>query len=197
LSEDPRVGAYAAVPLEVSGAKIGSFSVIDFEPRQWSASELRLLELLARSTACEIELRAAIREADVPGPSPSDGHNRPRIIVAEDDASMRRMIVHMLSGDGFETAEARDGREALQILQDRDADLIVLDLVMPNLTGWDVLAERARNPRLRAIPVIVVSARRGPDVARALAFGIYGLLPKPFNPAELRDLVTSCFAEKR
>lgn len=133
----------------------------------------------------------------MPRPSPRESDNRPRVIVAEDDASMRRLIVHVLSGDGYEIAEARDGREALEILQDRDADLIVLDLVMPSLTGWDVLAERSRNPRLRAIPVIVVSANRGPDVARALAFGIYGLLPKPLNPAELRDLVTSCFAGKR
>lgn len=56
LSDDPCVGTYAGAPLEVSGLKIASFSVIDFEPRQWSASGLRLMEQLARSTACEIEL---------------------------------------------------------------------------------------------------------------------------------------------
>jgi CheY-like chemotaxis protein len=48
---------------------------------------------------------------------------------------------------------------------------------------------------LRNIPVIVVSAKRGPDVARALAYGVYGLLPKPFDPDDFRDLVRTCLAE--
>jgi len=83
----------------------------------------------------------------------------------------------------------------LDLARSEDFDLILLDLVMPDLFGWDILEHRATDPRLHSVPVIIVSARRGPDVARAVAFGVYGLLPKPFEPADLHDLVRTCFAE--
>jgi CheY-like chemotaxis protein len=83
------------------------------------------------------------------------------------------------------------------MMESAPLDLVVLDLIMPDLSGWDVLQRRARHERLRDIPVIVVSARRGPDVARAVAFGIYRLVPKPFETGDLRFLVSSCFNERR
>jgi CheY-like chemotaxis protein len=110
---------------------------------------------------------------------------------------MRRLIARALVEDGYQIEEARDGEETLDLLQDKEVDLLILDLLMPNMSGWDVLERRAKDERLRKVPVIVVSARRGPDVARAVAFGIYGLVPKPFDPSDLRDLVKTCFMERR
>jgi len=122
---------------------------------------------------------------------------RRRVIVVEDDDSMRKLVVRELEADGLIVTEARNGREALDRARTEDFDLMILDLVMPDLSGWDVLQHRATDPRLHAVPVIIVSARRGPDVARAVAFGVFGLLPKPFEPADLRDMVRTYFAERR
>ncbi len=98
-----------------------------------------------------------------------------RVVIAEDDASMRRLMAHVLSPDGYELHEARDGREALSILRGAQTGALVLDLVMPGLSGWDVLEERMKDTALREVPVIVVSAKRGADIARALAYGVFGL----------------------
>lgn len=125
-------------------------------------------------------------------------HTAPRrVLIAEDDDALRKLVVRELEADGYQISEVRNGREALDRSSTEDFDLIILDLMMPDVSGWDVLQHRATDPRLHAIPVIIVSARRGPDVARAVAFGVFGLLPKPFEPADLRDMVRTCFAEQR
>jgi CheY-like chemotaxis protein len=75
------------------------------------------------------------------------------------------------------------------------ADLVVLDLMMPGVTGWDVLTERAAEPVLREIPVIVVTAARGDDVDAVAGAGICALLSKPFELEALRALVESCLGQ--
>jgi CheY-like chemotaxis protein len=72
------------------------------------------------------------------------------------------------------------------------ADLVVLDLMMPKVTGWQVLAERAAEPRLRKIPVIVMSAEGADAVTKIPDDGISSLLPKPFSIDALQALVRSC-----
>lgn len=216
-------GSCLGARLTVSGEVVGSFCAIAREPRRWSTTDIEVLEQLARSAVREVELRVALRKAEEKAAETNEERrqavemsrlsegvarleNEPRdakasaharVLVVEDDPAMRRLIVRTIAREGLEVAEARDGREALDLLEQSGADAMVLDLMLPHVTGWDVLAARANDPKLRAMPVIVVSAKRGPDVARALAFGIYGLVPKPFDPADLRDLVHACVAEQR
>lgn len=209
------VVAFAAAPLVVRGAAIGSFHVLDFRPRDWSATALEILVLLARSTACEIELRMALRAAEEKAaqarapisedeerrPPPENGlqraADRQRVLIADDDPGIRALVRHILSADGLELVEAEDGFETLECMRRGVADLVLLDLHMPKLSGWDVLLARATDETLRQVPVIVVSARRGPDVARALAGGAYALLAKPFELQALRYIVRNCLAETR
>ena len=70
--------------------------------------------------------------------------------------------------------------------------MVVLDLMMPIVSGWDVLQEREQDERLRAIPVIVVSANRDPEIADAVDKGICAFLPKPFDITALNALVRGC-----
>jgi len=70
--------------------------------------------------------------------------------------------------------------------------VVVLDLMMPILSGWDVLKERESDPELRRIPVIIVSANRAPEIATAVDKGICAFLPKPFDIGVLTALVRSC-----
>lgn len=122
------------------------------------------------------------------------GHHRQRVLIAEDDPSIRRLLIVSLRSRGYETVEACDGAEALEAMRAGQADLVVLDLMMPKVTGWQVLAERAADPALRSIPVIVVTAERGDEVTKILDDGIAALLPKPFNLDALQALVKSSLA---
>jgi CheY-like chemotaxis protein len=120
---------------------------------------------------------------------------RNRVLIVEDDPSVRRMLVVSLGREGYRTAEASNGREALDVLRTGQVDLVVLDLMMPAVTGHQVLAERAAEPELRKIPVIIITANRGDDVATVLNGGIYALLPKPFNLEALHALMKSCLGQ--
>lgn len=104
------------------------------------------------------------------------------------------MIVAALRRDagGYSFIEAPNGREALDLMRSEHPDVVVLDLMMPVLSGWDVLREREDDEELRRIPVIVVSANRDPDLVTAVNSGICAFLPKPFDISALAALVRSC-----
>ena len=115
-----------------------------------------------------------------------------RVLVVDDDPGIRRMIVAALKRDHYVFFEAPNGRDALEIMRAEHPDVVVLDLMMPILSGWDVLREREHDVGLRRIPVIIVSANRDPDLAVAVDKGICAFLPKPFDIGALSALVRSC-----
>jgi CheY-like chemotaxis protein len=114
------------------------------------------------------------------------------VLVVDDDPNIRRMIIAALKRDGYEFLEAPNGREALDLMRAEHPDVVVLDLMMPVLSGWDVLRERSDDPTLQSIPVIIISANRDPEVATAVSQGICAFLPKPFDIGALSALVRSC-----
>ena len=116
------------------------------------------------------------------------------VLVVDDDPSIRKLIATFLRRRGYTPIEAKNGREALQEMRAGEAQIVVLDLMMPEVSGWDVLEERAKDPSLQAIPVVVVSANFGPEAARALDKGICAMLPKPFDLDALEAIVRSCLA---
>jgi CheY-like chemotaxis protein len=114
------------------------------------------------------------------------------IVVADDDPNIRRLIMFALERLGYRVHEARNGREALLEMRSGNAELIVLDLMLPEVSGWDVLDARAQDPELQKIPVIVISANRGDQLARIVAQDICALLPKPFDLEALQAMVANC-----
>jgi CheY-like chemotaxis protein len=124
---------------------------------------------------------------------PTEGVDRPNtVLVVDDDPSIRRMIVAALKREGYQFLEAPNGREALDLMRTQEPDVVVLDLMMPIVSGWDVLRERQSDPKLERIPVIIVSANREPELANAIDKGICAFLPKPFDIGALSALVRSC-----
>jgi CheY-like chemotaxis protein len=116
------------------------------------------------------------------------------VLVVDDDPSIRRMIVASLRRDGYVFHEAPNGKEALDLMRREHPNVVVLDLMMPVLSGWDVLQARELDPDLKEIPIIIISANRAPDVANAVAMGICAFLPKPFDIGALSALVRSCLS---
>ena len=107
------------------------------------------------------------------------------------------MIIAALRRDGYEFLEAPNGRDALDLMRAEHPDVVLLDLMMPLVSGWDVLRERNEDPALMDIPVIVVSANRDPELVTAVDSGICAFLPKPFDIGVLSALVRSCVSGER
>jgi CheY-like chemotaxis protein len=125
---------------------------------------------------------------------PSDGlvPQESCVLVVDDDVNIRRMIIAALKREGYRFVEAANGREALDAMRRDKPSAVVLDLMMPIVSGWDVLRERAADPELMKIPVIIISATRSPELASAMDQGICAFLPKPFDISALASLVKSC-----
>ncbi|MCA1647670.1 MAG: response regulator transcription factor [Chloroflexi bacterium] len=104
-----------------------------------------------------------------------------RILVVDDDDSICQLMVDVLEYEGWSVMTAHNGAQALVTLRASAPDLVLLDLTMPVLDGWGVLAERRQHADLRAVPVLAMSAggSRGMDQARAM--GANGCMPKPFE----------------
>lgn len=120
------------------------------------------------------------------------------MLVVDDDPGIRRMIIAALKRDGaYEFFEAPNGRDGLDLMRGEQPDVVVLDLMMPILSGWDVLRERQTDPVLRLIPVIIVSANRDPEIAHVVDKGICAFLPKPFDIGALSALVKTCLVPGR
>ena len=115
------------------------------------------------------------------------------VLIVDDDASIRRMLALWLEKEGFRTEAACDGGEALVAMRAGHADLVLLDLMMPKVTGWEVLTQRAAAPELLKIPVIVITAARGEGVAMVFHDRLCALLHKPFELTTLGALVRDCF----
>jgi DNA-binding response OmpR family regulator len=111
------------------------------------------------------------------------GAKKTVILVVENDVQTARYIHQCLQSEGFETLSATNGAEALQRVEREECDLILLDLMMPKLNGFEA-CERIR--RFSAVPIIVLTALdRVEEKARAFDLGADDYLTKPFNPIEL------------
>jgi two-component system alkaline phosphatase synthesis response regulator PhoP len=109
-----------------------------------------------------------------------------RALVVEDDPDIVELIAHYLGGEGFEVDSAGDGRAGLERLRGGGFSVVILDVQLPGLDGLGVCAEIRRDPRLRALPVIMLTAR-GDESVRivGLEVGADDYVVKPFSPKEL------------
>jgi DNA-binding response OmpR family regulator len=116
----------------------------------------------------------------------------PVLLVADDDEDILALVQLRLSRSGFEVIVARDGEEALRLVQERHPDLAVLDWMMPKSSGLEVLRAIRANPDTAHIPVVLLTARASEtDVQEGLDAGADDYIAKPFSPQELAARVHS------
>ncbi|KOP67040.1 heme transporter CcmC [Bacillus sp. FJAT-18019] len=108
----------------------------------------------------------------------------PTILVADDDVNIRELVCLFLRNDGFDTLEAADGREAMAVYNSTRVDLVVLDIMMPLMDGWELCRElRKANPDL---PLLMLTARGETwEKVKGFQLGTDDYLTKPFDPLEL------------
>jgi adenylate cyclase len=121
-----------------------------------------------------------------------------QILIVDDDPSSRELLEKRLKKQEHETLVASNGKEALQLLQEKKCDLVLLDIKMPLLSGYDVLQVMHEQEDLSTIPVIVISAiEEMESVIRCIELGAADYLTKPFNPVLLKARVETCLEKKR
>ena len=111
---------------------------------------------------------------------------RPRVLVVEDESDLVVMLRYNLEKEGFEVAATGDGEEALLLVEEQAPDIILLDWMVPMVSGIEVCRRLRRNPDTRDIPIIMLTARgEEDDRVRGLNAGADDYVTKPFSPGEL------------
>jgi two-component system, OmpR family, alkaline phosphatase synthesis response regulator PhoP len=117
-----------------------------------------------------------------------------KILAVDDEKHIVRLVQVNLERQGYEVVTANDGKEALKKVDEENPDLVVLDVMMPYMDGFEVLQNLRRNPSTRDIPVIMLTAKaQDADVFKGWQSGVDCYLTKPFNPMELISFVKRIF----
>lgn len=139
---------------------------------------------------------APARAAEPDGQAP-DGE-RGTILVVDDNEANREMLSRRLVRQRYGVVAAEDGRKALALLRERPIDLVLLDVMMPGMDGYETLTRMRSDDELRHIPVLMISAIDEMDsVIRCIELGAADYLPKPFNPVLLHARIGACLEKKR
>jgi DNA-binding response OmpR family regulator len=116
----------------------------------------------------------------------SENGRTPTILVADDEEDLRELVAYRLTRSGYEVVAAVDGQEALELAREQRPDLMVLDVMMPRLDGYELTRRVRAEDSLRSVPVILLTARsQESDVSRGFEVGADDYLRKPFSPDEL------------
>ena len=137
--------------------------------------------------------------AQAPAPVPKDrGDRRIFAMVVDDSITVRRVTQRLLERNGMRVLTARDGMDAVALLQDNVPDVILLDIEMPRMDGYEVAAHVRNDPRLKEVPIIMVTSRVGEKHrARAIELGVDDYLGKPYQEAQLLDAITPLVERRR
>jgi DNA-binding response OmpR family regulator len=113
-----------------------------------------------------------------------------RVLVIDDEPPIRLLCRVNLEAEGMEVVEAEDGLQGIEKAREDDPDVILLDVMMPGLDGWQVAEQLLDNEGTAAIPIVFLTARAElRDRARGLDLGGMEYVTKPFNPVELAPIV--------
>jgi two-component system phosphate regulon response regulator PhoB len=111
---------------------------------------------------------------------------KPSILLVEDETALVELLRYNLEAEGFEVRASQDGEEALVMVQERVPDLVVLDWMLPSVSGLEICRQLRRRPETRNVPVILLTARgEEADRVRGFESGADDYVTKPFSPTEL------------
>ncbi|MCS6947097.1 MAG: response regulator, partial [Steroidobacteraceae bacterium] len=135
-------------------------------------------------------VRAEWRERVQPTVARDKVDLRPIALVVDDSITVRRVTQRLLERNGLKVLTARDGLDAVAVLADNVPDIILLDIEMPRMDGYEVAAHVRNDPRLQDVPIIMITSRVGEKHrARAIELGVDEYLGKPYQEAQLLEAI--------
>ena len=121
-------------------------------------------------------------------PSPDLHLHNPRILIIDDEPRIRDACILVLSDKGFDVAAAPDGEHGLQMIKEKHYDIVLVDLMMPTISGFDVLSEvRSHHPD--TVVIVITGYATLEHSIEAMKKGAFDFIPKPFTPDQLRAVV--------
>jgi chemosensory pili system protein ChpA (sensor histidine kinase/response regulator) len=143
-------------------------------------------------------VRAEWRVRAAPTPLRERGDRRTFALVVDDSITVRRVTQRLLERNGMRVMTARDGADAVAVLADNVPDIILLDIEMPRMDGYEVAAQVRADPRLAGVPIIMITSRVGDKHrARAIELGVDDYLGKPYQESQLIDAIAPLVARRR
>jgi chemosensory pili system protein ChpA (sensor histidine kinase/response regulator) len=143
-------------------------------------------------------VRAEWRVRAAPTPLKERGDRRTFALVVDDSITVRRVTQRLLERNGMRVMTARDGADAVALLADNVPDIILLDIEMPRMDGYEVAAQVRADPRLAGVPIIMITSRVGDKHrARAIELGVDDYLGKPYQESQLIDAIAPLVARRR
>jgi chemosensory pili system protein ChpA (sensor histidine kinase/response regulator) len=119
-------------------------------------------------------------------------------LVVDDSITVRRVTQRLLERNGMRVLAARDGMDAITLLQEHTPDIILLDIEMPRMDGYEVATHVRNDPRLKDVPIIMITSRAGEKHrARAIELGVDDYLGKPYQESQLIDAIAPLVARRR
>ena len=156
----------------------------------------RIVIILDIGALVRAEWRSRAHTAPLPQRERID--RRTFALVVDDSITVRRVTQRLLERNGMRVLTARDGMDAVALLQDNVPDVILLDIEMPRMDGYEVAAQVRNDPRLKDVPIIMVTSRVGEKHrARAIELGVDDYLGKPYQEAQLLDAIAPLVERRR
>ena len=121
-----------------------------------------------------------------------------KILIVEDDVNIKQLISFKLKNSGYEVASCQNGLEALEYLKKNKVDLVITDIMMPVMTGKELILEMKQYPETKNIPTVILTSRTlEKEVVEGLMLGAEDYIKKPFSPQELLARVRTVMARKK
>ncbi|MBT8087073.1 MAG: response regulator, partial [Gammaproteobacteria bacterium] len=146
------------------------------------------INALVRSGAPVVEIKSG---------APAQSDNRPLALVVDDSITVRRVTERLLQRNGMRVATAKDGLDAVSVMQDQKPDVILLDIEMPRMDGYELASHVRNDERMADVPIIMITSRVGDKHrARAIELGVNDYLGKPYQDSQLLDAIRQQLQEK-
>ena len=181
LQVDEIVGSRIEIVVKPLGRQLSNLSGISAATIMGDGSVMLILDLLALMRTAQT--KREVKEIK------AVSHRR-LIMVVDDSVTVRKVTSRFLERQGFEVIVAKDGVDAIEILQDAMPDLMLLDIEMPRMDGFEVATQVRHSPRLSHLPIIMITSRTGEKHReRALEIGVNDYMGKPFQEADLLERI--------
>lgn len=193
LQVDQIAGSRIEVVVKPLGQQFSNLSGISAATIMGDGSVMLILDLIAlmRNTSLvkEVSQPAIVERRSL--------ESKATILVVDDSVTVRKVTSRFLERQGFNVALAKDGIDALEILQEMTPDLMLLDIEMPRMDGFEVATQIRHNRRLQHLPIIMITSRTGEKHReRALEIGVNDYMGKPFQENELLSKIQSLLGKK-
>lgn len=190
LQVDAIAGSRVEVVVKPLGRQLSHIAGISSATIMGDGSVMLILDLIAlmRNAINAIKIDKHKTVADVV---------KPMVLIIDDSVTVRKVTTRLLERNGFETQIAKDGVDALDILQSLTPDIILLDIEMPRMDGFEVANQVRHNSRLKGVPIIMITSRTGEKHReRAMSIGVNAYMGKPFQEQDLLENIKRLLNQK-